>query len=193
MSNNPQSVHPVRRRLPTAQRQQEIIIAAATLLGSRPLEHVSVDEIAERAGTSRALVYHYFSSKADLVRAVVEHESLALRATISGQGLSSAVAAYLDYVETHPHGYRLLHDGALSGDVEIRAMIRESRRLMERLVLDHFGINEPDREMRWVVRGWTGFTVAICLDWIDVQCADRATIEALLIRSVEQLVAARVP
>lgn len=191
MSNTAPTAQRARRRLSTAQRRREIILAAATLLGSQPLEQVSIDEIAERAGASRALLYHYFSSKADLVRAVVEHESLALRASIAGRELFAAITAYLDYVEAHPHGYRLLHDGALSGDDQVRSTFRESRRVMEQVVLDHFGIDEPHTAMRWAVRGWTGFTVAVCLSWIEERCAERATVEKLLIGSLESLVSTR--
>ena len=182
MSNKPE-----RRRLTTEQRRHELIKAAAHLFGTRPYDDVSIDEIAEAAGASRALLYHYFASKQQLVRAVVEHESTALRAAIQGQELSSALAAYLDYVESHPHGYRLLHQGALGFDGEIRAMITESREHIERIVLDRLHSSGAGVETRLAIRGWTGFAITVCLDWINDSSIDRQTVESVLMRSLDQL------
>ncbi|WP_168627564.1 MULTISPECIES: TetR/AcrR family transcriptional regulator [unclassified Cryobacterium] len=178
----------MRRRLTTEQRRLELIRSAAQLLGTRPYEDVSIDEIAEHAGASRALLYHYFPSKQELAREVVQHESTALRAAIEGQDLPAALAAYLDYVESHPDGYRLLHEGALRLDSEIRGVISESREHVERIVLELLGTTNPGPAARLAVRGWTGFVIAICLEWINDSGIDRRTVEAILTRSLDQLV-----
>ena len=176
---------PVRRRLRTEQRRLELIRSAAQLLGTRPYDDVSTDEIAEHAGASRALLYHYFPSKQELAHEVVQHESTALRAAIEGRELSAALAAYLDYVESHPDGYRLLHEGALRLDSEIRGVLSESREHIERIVLELLGTPNPDPAMRLAVRGWTGFVIAVCLEWVNDSSIERQTVEAVLTRSLE--------
>ncbi|MHA6668839.1 TetR/AcrR family transcriptional regulator [Homoserinimonas sp. A447] len=179
----------MRRRLTTARRREELITAAAHLLGTRPDDEVSIDEIAKHAGASRALLYHYFSSKQELVRAVVAHEATALREAIEGQELSAALAAYLDYVESHPHGYRLLHEGALRLDSEVRDLIAESRTHIERTVLSLLRTPHSDPVTRLAIRGWTGFVITICLEWVNDESLDRQTVEALLKRSLNKIAA----
>ncbi len=57
---------------------ERIVAAAAGLFGEQGFEGVSMNEIAERAGTSKANVFHHFGSKRDLYLAVMRracHES----------------------------------------------------------------------------------------------------------------------
>src|SRR5436305_732256 len=55
-----------RRRLSVAERRDELIAAALDLFSHRSPEDVSIDDVAEAAGASRALVYHYFGGKQEL-------------------------------------------------------------------------------------------------------------------------------
>ena len=83
------------------------------MFGQRPYDEVRIDEIAERAGVSRALMYHYFPDKRAFFAAVVRAEGERLfQATNTpaqpGQTLftqvRAGVLAYLRYDEEHPHG-----------------------------------------------------------------------------------------
>jgi len=49
-----------RRRLSPEDRRAELLALGAEVFGKRPYDEVRIDEIAERAGVSRALMYHYF-------------------------------------------------------------------------------------------------------------------------------------
>jgi AcrR family transcriptional regulator len=61
-----------RPRSETARRA--ILAAAAELLIERPLEAVSVDEIAERAGVSKATIYRWWPTKETLALDALFHE-----------------------------------------------------------------------------------------------------------------------
>ena len=50
-----------------------------------------MDEVAKRSGASRPLLYHYFSSKQELIRAVVAHESATLAGSIDSAKLPEAL------------------------------------------------------------------------------------------------------
>ena len=52
-----------RRRLSPEDRRAELLALGAEVFGKRPYDEVRIDEIAERAGVSRALMYHYFPDK----------------------------------------------------------------------------------------------------------------------------------
>src|SRR5262249_52259078 len=60
-----------RRRLSVDRRRDELIEAALDLLSQRGPEEVSVDDVAQAAGASRALVYHYFGTKQELYAAAL--------------------------------------------------------------------------------------------------------------------------
>lgn len=57
----------VRDRKSPEVRRQEILDAAAALFVARGIDGVSIADIAEHAGIAKGLMYHYFTSKDDLV------------------------------------------------------------------------------------------------------------------------------
>ena len=63
-----------RRRLSPDERRNELLALGAEVFGQRPYDEVRIDEIAERAGVSRALMYHYFPDKRAFFAAVVRAE-----------------------------------------------------------------------------------------------------------------------
>src|SRR6267378_1109646 len=63
-----------RRRLTPDDRRNELLALGAEVFGQRPYDEVRIDEIAERAGVSRALMYHYFPDKRAFFAAVVRAE-----------------------------------------------------------------------------------------------------------------------
>lgn len=64
-----------RRRLSPQDRRAELLALGAEVFGKRPYDEVRIDEIAERAGVSRALMYHYFPDKRAFFAAVVKDEA----------------------------------------------------------------------------------------------------------------------
>lgn len=53
-------------------RRAQILSAARELYEKQGIEHTSVKDIAERAGITRSLFYHYFSRKEDVTDAILE-------------------------------------------------------------------------------------------------------------------------
>src|SRR5271166_5527703 len=69
------SMRTPRRRLSPDDRRAELLALGAEIFGQRPYDEVRIDEIAERAGVSRALMYHYFPDKRAFFAAVVKDEA----------------------------------------------------------------------------------------------------------------------
>ena len=63
-----------RRRLDAGTRREAIVAAARAAFAEEPYDDVSVAALAARAGTSEALVYHYFESKGRLYASVLQSE-----------------------------------------------------------------------------------------------------------------------
>ena len=60
-----------RSRLTPDQRRDQILDLGMAAFSVLPFEQVAMEDIAAQAGISRALIYHYFPSKAHLVDAMV--------------------------------------------------------------------------------------------------------------------------
>ncbi|MFN3420962.1 MAG: TetR/AcrR family transcriptional regulator [Armatimonadota bacterium] len=64
-----------RKRMAPEERQEQIVEAAAKLFSEKGFEGTSIDDIAEACGVAPGLIYHYFDSKADILRALIERKS----------------------------------------------------------------------------------------------------------------------
>src|ERR1700745_191070 len=120
-----------RRRLSPEDRRADLLSLGAEVFGNRPYDDVRIDEIAEMAGVSRALMYHYFPDKRAFFAAVVRAESERLfeapdTAPIAGQTpferLREGVLAYLRYDERHPHGAWAAYVGVGRSDPLLRGI-----------------------------------------------------------------------
>ena len=108
---------PARRRLSAPDRRAAILDAALQIFSGRGYHAASIDEIAQEAGISKALIYEHFPSKKDLHASLLERhveeifEALAQAAAGPEPGevrLRNGVDAFLEWVETHPRAFRLL-------------------------------------------------------------------------------------
>ena len=60
-----------RTRLSKEERRSQLLDLGVRLLSTRSLDELSIDLLAEEAGISRGLLYHYFGNKHDFHEAVV--------------------------------------------------------------------------------------------------------------------------
>ncbi|WP_319445907.1 MULTISPECIES: TetR/AcrR family transcriptional regulator [unclassified Mycobacterium] len=166
-----------RRRLSPDDRRNELLTLGAEVFGQRPYDEVRIDEIAERAGVSRALMYHYFPDKRAFFAAVVRAEGERLfqaTNTPPQPGLSlleqlrAGVLAYLEYDEAHPHGAWAAYMGMGRSDPVLRGIDDIDNDRQANRIID--GLNEAigeldsklERDLRVVVYGWLAFTFELC-------------------------------
>ncbi len=187
-----------RRRLSTEERREQLLSVGARLFSESPYDDVWIEQVAEIAGVSRGLLYHYFPTKRDFFAAVVERESermLRLTAAVPGvpvrEQLTAGLDTYLEYVEAHAHGYRAFHRADAAGDQAVRrvyqrALAAQERQILAALAADpEFGPaleNRPDT--RIAVRGWLAFTTAVCLEWLRGSELGRAQVRDLCARAL---------
>jgi AcrR family transcriptional regulator len=169
-----------RRRLSTEERREQLLSVGARLFSESPYDDVWIEQVAEIAGVSRGLLYHYFPTKRDFFAAVVERESermLRMTAAVPGipvrEQLAAGLDTFLEYVRDHAHGYRAFHRADAAGDQAVRrvyqrALAAQERQILAALAADpEFGPAFEERpEVRLAVRGWLAFTTAVCLEWL---------------------------
>ncbi|MDQ0688058.1 MULTISPECIES: TetR/AcrR family transcriptional regulator [Streptomyces] len=192
-----------RRRLSTGERREQLLSVGARLFSESPYDEVWIEQVAEIAGVSRGLLYHYFPTKRDFFAAVVERESermLRMTAAVPGVPvrvqLATGLDAYLEYVETHAHGYRAFHRADAAGDRGVRTVYRRALAAQERQILAALGVDpefgpvfEERPEVRLAVRGWLAFTTAVCLEWLRGADLSREQVRDLCARALLGVIA----
>jgi AcrR family transcriptional regulator len=167
-----------RRRLSPDDRRNELLALGAEVFGQRPYDEVRIDEIAERAGVSRALMYHYFPDKRAFFAAVVRAEGDRLfeatntppdpEAGLFDQ-VREGVLAYVRYDEEHPHGAWAAYIGMGRSDPVLRGIEdidndRQANRIIGRIMEAVGGEmdSKVERDLRVTIYGWLAFTFEMC-------------------------------
>lgn len=164
-----------RVRLSPEERRAQLIDLGVRMLADRPLEQISVEDIADQAGVSRGLLFHYFASKHDFHVAIVRHTSAEMLARTAPNldlppidMLRDVMAAYVDYVSENRDTYVSLLRGTASGDPAMREVFESTRAEMARRVVEQLpslGI-EPDPRTALSVRGWIAFVEEATITWL---------------------------
>lgn len=151
---------PVRRRVPAAQRREELISAAVHEFAHGGLHGTAVEPIARRVGVAQPYVFSLFAGKRDLFLAAVEHCFERFAATFtnaaaeyrSGQApedcedvLMAMGRAYRELLATDRDYLMLQHQSYAACDDEIvRAHVRRCYAQLVELVEELSGA-EPER------------------------------------------------
>ena len=188
------------RRLSPQDRRAHLLRVCLDLIGSRPWDEVAMADVAEAAGVSKPLLYHYFSTKTDLYRAAVRAAAEELRAATTfstdippALRLQRSLEAHLDWIDANASAYRAVLQGGVSADRDIQAIIEESRADVIARLAEGFRMKAPTPEQRTVLRGWVGFLEATTLAWLDTRDLSRAQLLAILTASLLQLVPTPAP
>lgn len=166
-----------RTRLSPEQRREQLLDLGVRLLAHRSLDELSIDLLAEEAGISRGLLYHYFGSKQAFHEAVVRHaaDDLIAQTTPPTGGdplvrLQTSLTAYLDYVVANHEGYVSLVRAAAGGNESLRAIYDDARSALNSRIFreDAQGEIIPDTPVnRLMVQGWSAMVEELVLSWVD--------------------------
>jgi TetR/AcrR family transcriptional regulator len=117
-----------RRRDPVATRSK-LLAAARREFAKNGLAGARVDEIADRAGVNKQLVYHYFGDKDALYLAVLEwvyeeiraqERKLNLEGLPPERAIKKLIESSFDHLATHPDFIVLLNDENRGGAAHVR-------------------------------------------------------------------------
>ncbi|MBY6364274.1 TetR/AcrR family transcriptional regulator [Rhodococcoides corynebacterioides] len=185
----------VRKRLTPAERRTQLLAVGTRLFATRPYDDVGIDEVAELAGVSQGLMYHYFASKRDFFAEIIRQESVRMveitapdTALPVARQVGDGLRAYIHHVDTHEHGIRAINRGAMSADDGIQSIVTDELRVQQERILDALGTDaRDDPAVRLAVRGWIAFVRATCLDWVDERSVDADTVYDICMRALDGL------
>ncbi len=166
---------PARARLSPQQRRSQLLDLGVRLLATRSLDELSIDLLAEEAGISRGLLYHYFGNKHDFHEAVVRRvaDDLIEQTAPPAEGgpverLLASVTAYVDYVLANYEGYVSLIKGAAGGNETLRRIYEEARAALSDRIFTEDAQGELIADTprnRLIVRGWSAMAEELVVAW----------------------------
>jgi AcrR family transcriptional regulator len=188
-----------RVRLSPEARRAQLIKLGVEMLATRTLDELSVEDIAQEAGISRGLLFHYFSSKQEFHLEVARAAARELLrrtepdpALAPVEALRASLAAFVDYVEENPDNYTSLVRGAASGDAGMRAIFDDTRAALAGRVVTIVGdlglSMGPRAEL--AVQGWVAFAEACVIGWLGTHAFGRDQLLDLLTKALPALVMA---
>src|SRR5690348_105539 len=143
-----------RVRMQPDQRREQLIDIGVRMLATRPLDDLSIDALADEAGISRGLLYHYFANKTEFHVAVVKKlaEDLYLITAPTSDDdpmvqLRLSLDAFVSYVEANHDAYVALVRAVSSGNPEMLQIYRDARAALIERLFDRM----PDLDVEGVV------------------------------------------
>jgi AcrR family transcriptional regulator len=188
-----------RTRLDPIARRAQLIALGVEMLATRTLDALSVEDIAQKAGISRGLLFHYFSSKQEFHTEVARAAAAELLERTAPDtslppldALRGALSAFIGYVEENPDNYKSLVRGAASGDAVMRAIFDETRATMAGRIIGMLGDQGLDLGPRaeLAVHGWVAFAEECVIRSIDGGVKDSAGLLELLSKALPAVVLA---
>jgi AcrR family transcriptional regulator len=167
-------------RLPRGERRGQLLAAASEVFVDRGFHAAGMDEIADRAGVSKPVLYQHFSSKLDLYLAVLQRHvdnlvsgvRQALRTTTDNrQRLRSAVGAFFDFIEHDSQGYRLIFENDYVSEPQVAAQVRVATEACTDAVFDLISRDSglEAHRARMIAVGLVGISVDCARYWLGAE------------------------
>ncbi len=169
-------------RLPRTARRKQLLAAAQEVFVAQGYHSAAMDDIAERAGVSKPVLYQHFPGKLELYLALLDVHAEGLvagvQAAITGSSdnkvrIRNAMAAYFDFVDSDGEAFRLVFESDLRNEPAVRERVeRASRQCMEAIadtITADTGVSRSRAELLAV--GLTGAAEMGARFWLE---SDRA-------------------
>jgi AcrR family transcriptional regulator len=120
------------QRLPRHARRKQLLGAAQEVFVAQGYHAAAMDDIADRAGVSKPVLYQHFPGKLDLYLALIDEHAAGLTARVrealasttdNRQRVAASIAAYFDFVDGDGEGFRLVFESDLRNDPAVRERV----------------------------------------------------------------------
>ena len=167
-------------RLPRGERRGQLLAAASDVFVDRGYHAAGMDEIADRAGVSKPVLYQHFSSKLDLYLAVLQQHveilvsgvQQALSTTTDNrERLHAAVGAFFDFIEDDSQGYRLIFENDYVSEPQVAAQVKVATDACTDAVFDLISRDSglEAHRARMIAVGLVGISVDCARYWLGAE------------------------
>ena len=177
------------KRLSPDQRRSQLVEIGMRLIERSSFDAVPIDRVAQEAGISRSLLFHYFPTKREFHVAVAEAGADELLAATEPDAslppedqLRASLNAFVAFVAERGEAFTSLIRGASGGDAALQAVFDRAHGVVASRVLAGLGIS-ADAEttlLRIAVRGWVAFVEESIVVWLATGGATQEQLVAIL-------------
>jgi AcrR family transcriptional regulator len=171
---------PRSNRLPRHERRRQLLDAALEVFVSQGYHAAAMDEIAERAGVSKPVLYQHFPGKLELYLALLDESVDALVETVRDalrsnpdpkQRVAATFGAYFEYVGGKGQAYRLVFESDLSNESAVRDRLdrgtRECAEMVSQAVREDAGLSDDEAHLLSV--GLVGMAQITARYWLGTR------------------------
>jgi AcrR family transcriptional regulator len=164
-------------RLPREERRLQLLTAAREVFVAQGYHTTGMDDIAERAGVSKPVLYQHFPGKLDLYLALLDEGIAALLETLRSamasttdnrQRVQAAVTGYFAFVDNPDSPYRLVFESDLTHDPRVRERVEraddECAGLFSRVIAADTGLS--DEQAHLLAAGLLGMAHVAARRWL---------------------------
>ncbi len=147
-------------RLPRHERRRQLLDAALEVFVSQGYHAAAMDDIAERAGVSKPVLYQHFPGKLDLYLALLDQSVDELVATVrdalesttdNKQRVAATFTAYFEYVAGEGQAFRLVFESDLSNEAPVRERLergqQECAQMISQMVEQDAGLDDDEAHL----------------------------------------------
>jgi AcrR family transcriptional regulator len=147
-------------RLPRRARRAQLLTAALEVFVAQGYHAAAMDDIAERAGVSKPVLYQHFPGKLELYLALLDQScdtiisscAKALESTEDNKlRVTATMHAFFDYVASAEGAFRLVFESDLTNEPAVRARVDrvtvECAKLIARVIADDTGLTAEQSQL----------------------------------------------
>ncbi|WP_143965335.1 TetR/AcrR family transcriptional regulator [Gordonia zhaorongruii] len=183
-----------RARMTGAQRRLQLIEVSRGLFAERGFEGTSIEEIAQRAGVSKPIVYEHFGGKEGLYAVVVDREMDKLLEMVTSSltknrslyRIQQVALALLTYMEERTDGFRILMRGEAAGgdagETRYSSLLNDAVSQVEHILASDFERRGFDPALApMYAQALVGMVSVTAQWWLDVREPPKEVVAAHLV------------
>ncbi len=181
MTVSPQA-KPGSTRLPRPARRLQLLGAARDVFVAQGYHAAAMDEIAERAGVSKPVLYQHFPGKLDLYLALLDESADQLVQTVSDalsstddnrERVPATFKAFYDFVAGTGEAFRLVFESDLSNEPAVRERLEkaiyECAEMVSQFIREDAGVTDEEAHLLGVAL--VGMAQVTARYWLSTQGA----------------------
>jgi AcrR family transcriptional regulator len=167
-------------RLPRSARRLQLLGAAQEIFVAQGYHAAAMDDIAERAGVSKPVLYQHFPGKLDLYLALLDQHAEALVAAVRSalestsdnkQRVAATIDAYFRFVDEDGGAFRLVFESDLTNQSAVRERVEgvtaACAEAISEVIREDAGL--PDEAARLLAVGLTGMAQVSARYWLATE------------------------
>jgi AcrR family transcriptional regulator len=181
-------------RLPRMARRRQLLGAAQEVFVAQGYHAAAMDEIAERAGVSKPVLYQHFPGKLELYLALLDEHAESLVTTVrdalasttdNKTRVQASMAAFFDFVSGDGEAYRLVFESDLRNVAQVRARVERANQKCAEMIAKVIqeDTQAPVDEANLLGMGLVGMAEVSARYWLSQQKAiSKETAENVIAR-----------